>query len=147
MKKLMLILTMVFTLACSSLCFAADGGDLNKEQRTAERFITALAGDAATEYPSLSAGFSADLNQKLGLEGYTNIQKQVKEKLGNNKSIRFVSFQRFLDGDIVSYIAEYSKEKNVAINFIFTKDGKLNDFSLTPIQPQPAPEQQPAAQK
>ena len=32
MKKLVLVLTMLLAFACSSLAFAADGGDLNKEQ-------------------------------------------------------------------------------------------------------------------
>lgn len=30
MKKLVLVLTMLLAFACSSLAFAADGGDLNK---------------------------------------------------------------------------------------------------------------------
>ena len=33
MKKLVLVLTMLLAFACSSLAFAADGGDLNKEQK------------------------------------------------------------------------------------------------------------------
>ena len=37
MKKLVLVLTMLLAFACSSLAFAADGGDLNKEQNTAGR--------------------------------------------------------------------------------------------------------------
>ena len=34
MKKLVLVLTMLLAFAFSSLAFAADGGGLNKEQRT-----------------------------------------------------------------------------------------------------------------
>lgn len=37
MKKLVLVLTMLLAFACSSLAFAADGGDLNKEQKAAEK--------------------------------------------------------------------------------------------------------------
>ena len=40
MKKLVLVLTMLLAFACSSMAFAADGGDLNKEQKTAEKMMT-----------------------------------------------------------------------------------------------------------
>lgn len=46
MKKLVLVLTMLLAFACSSLAFAADGGDLNKEQKTAEKMMTSLDVDA-----------------------------------------------------------------------------------------------------
>ena len=42
MKKLILTLTTIFTLAVAAIGFAADGGDLNKEQRAAENFVAAL---------------------------------------------------------------------------------------------------------
>lgn len=42
MKKLVLVLTMLLAFACSSMAFAADGGDLNKEQKTAEKMMTSL---------------------------------------------------------------------------------------------------------
>ena len=41
MKKLILTLTTIFTLAIAAIGFAADGGDLNKEQRAAENFVAA----------------------------------------------------------------------------------------------------------
>ncbi len=52
MKKLVLVLTMLLAFACSSLAFAADGGDLNKEQKTAEKMMTSEE-DAAAGYALL----------------------------------------------------------------------------------------------
>lgn len=66
MKKLVLVLTMLLAFACSSLAFAADGGDLNKEQKTAEKMMTSLDVDAATGYAALAPTLSADLNKALG---------------------------------------------------------------------------------
>lgn len=60
MKKLVLVLTMLLAFAFSSLAFAADGGDLNKEQRTAEKMMTALEGDAATSYATFAPALSAE---------------------------------------------------------------------------------------
>jgi len=54
MKKLVLVLTMLLAFACSSLAFAADGGDLNKEQKTAEKMMTSLEADAAASYAALA---------------------------------------------------------------------------------------------
>lgn len=135
MKKLALLLTMVLTFALSCVCFAADGGDLNKEQRAAEKIVSALEGDAATEYTAIAAGLSPELNQKLGVNGYTAIQKQVKEQLGSLKSNTFRSFERFGNMDRVIYVAEFSKEKIVALVFDFNKSNKMVNFSFVPQKP------------
>ena len=39
MKKIVLIFVAVMMMAFSSVCMAADGGDLNKDQKVAETFI------------------------------------------------------------------------------------------------------------
>ena len=65
MKKLVLVLTMLLAFACSSLAFAADGGDLNKEQKAAEKMMASLAGDAATEYAALAPSMSAELGKTM----------------------------------------------------------------------------------
>ena len=38
MKKIVLIFVAVMMMAFSSVCMAADGGDLNKDQKVAETF-------------------------------------------------------------------------------------------------------------
>ena len=77
MKKLVLVLTMLLAFACSSLAFAA-GGDLNKEQKTAEKMMTSLDVDAAAGYAALAPTLSADLNKALGEKNFAAIQSQVK---------------------------------------------------------------------
>ena len=53
MKKLILTLTTIFTLAIAAIGFAADGGDLNKEQRAAENFVAAF--NSKNKYRNASA--------------------------------------------------------------------------------------------
>ena len=136
MKKLVLVLTMLLAFAFSSLAFAADGGDLNKEQRTAEKMMTALEGDAATSYATFAPALSAELSKTMDQKNFTAIQRQVKQQFG--------SFERYDQEDKVTYIAGFSKEKIVVMSFVFGKDAKLQNFSFSPYK---APEQAPAEKK
>lgn len=144
MKKLVLVLTMLLVFACSSLAFAADGGDLNKEQKTAEKMMTSLEADAAASYAALAPTLSADLNKALGEKNFAAIQSQVKKQFGSLKETKFHSFERFDQGDRVTYIAAFSKENVVIMTFMFGKDAKLQNFSFSPYK---APEKAPAEKK
>ena len=136
MKKLVLLMTMIFTLAFSCAAFAADGGDLNKEQKTADKIVASLDQDAATAYAGFATSLSPALDKNMGVKGFTAIQKQVKEQLGAMKTIKFVNFRRFDDGDIVEYVATFSKKEQVVVRFIFDKTLKLNTLSFIPVEPQ-----------
>lgn len=118
MKKLVLVLTMLLAFACSSLAFAADGGDLNKEQKAAEKMMTSLAGDAATEYAALAPSLSAELGKTMDQKNFAAIQKQVKQQFCSLKETKFFSFERYDHADKVTYIAGFSKEKIVVMSFV-----------------------------
>lgn len=132
MKKLILILTAVFTVVFSACALAADG-DLNKQQDAAQAFINGLGGKAAV-YTEVSKGFSAELKGKVGENTYAALQSQVKEKFGDLKESKFYSFQRFDEVDYVTYLAAFSKEKLVNITLAFNKRSKMVDFALTPVE-------------
>lgn len=133
MKKIILILTAIFTMAFSGLCLAADGGDLNKQQNTAETFVKAFT-EAVPSYNEFTKGFDAQFKSKFDEKTYTALKEQVKDKFGRMKDIKFYSFQRFDDMDQVTYIASFSKEKLVSVNFVFNKENKMVNFVLTPVQ-------------
>ncbi len=133
MKKIILILTAIFTMAFSGLCLAADGGDLNKQQNTAETFVKAFT-EAVPSYNEFTKGFDAQLKSKFDEKTYTALKEQVKDKFGRMKDIKFYSFQRFDNMDQVTYIASFSKEKLVSVNFVFNKENKMVNFVLTPVQ-------------
>lgn len=133
MKKLILILTVVFTLAVSALGFAADGGDLNKEQKAAENFVAAFIMEAP-DYRTFSNGFDDTLKAKVTEQAYTVLQQQVQERFGRLKESKFYSFQRYDNVDYVTYVGSFSKEKLVNITFAFNKENKMVDFALSPIE-------------
>lgn len=144
MKKLIVLLTMLMTFAFSSLSFAADGGDLNKEQKNAEKFMDAFSVATITEYVSVSSTFSPELTKNLNETTYNELKKQVKQQFGSLKSTKFFRFERFDDLDRVTYIAEFSKEKIVIMSFDFNKNTKLISFNFSKYQ---APENQNEAGK
>ena len=84
MKKLILTLTTIFTLAIAAIGFAADGGDLNKEQRAAENFVAAFTLEAPA-YNQFSNGFDDTLKAKMTEQAYdvlksTGTLRQIKRK-------------------------------------------------------------------
>lgn len=133
MKKLILILTAVFTLSVSALGFAADGGDLNKEQKAAENFVAAFTTETP-DYRTFSNGFDDTLKAKVTEQAYTVLQQQVQERFGRLKESKFYSFQRYDNVDYVTYVGSFSKEKLVNITFAFNKENKMVDFALSPIE-------------
>lgn len=138
----MLVLTMLLAFALSSVAFAADGGDLNKEQKSAEKMMSAFNSATPVEYAAISPIWNDQLNKNIGEKGYAEIKKQVKAQFGELKETKFYSFERFDQGDRVTYIAAFSKEKVVIMAFMFAKDGKLQNFNFAPYK---APEK--AAEK
>lgn len=133
MKKLVMILTTIFTMAFAGICMAADGADLNKQQNTAETFVKAFS-QTVPSYNEFTKGFDAQLKNKFNEKTYAALQAQVKDKFGRMKEVKFYSFQRFDQIDRVTYIASFSKEKIVAISLAFNKENKMVDFALSPVE-------------
>ena len=133
MRKLIMVLTAVFTIAISALGFAADGGDLNKEQKAAENFVAAFTMEAP-EYRTFASGFDDTLKAKVTEQAYDVLKQQVQERFGRLKESKFYSFQRYDNVDYVTYIGSFSKEKLVNITFAFNKENKMTDFALSPMQ-------------
>ena len=133
MKKIVMILTAIFTMAFAGICMAADGADLNKQQNTAETFVKAFS-QTVPSYNEFTKGFDAQLKNKFNEKTYAALQAQVKDKFGRMKEVKFYSFQRFDQMDRVTYIASFSKEKIVAINLAFNKENKMVDFALSPVE-------------
>lgn len=135
MKKLLVMLTMIMTLAFASVCAAYDGGTLDKEQKAAEMLTNAVTGKTV-EYQKVTSGMNAELKGKITEEVVAGLQKQVKEQFGDFKEIRFQSFERFADGDRLVYIAGFSKEKHVALIYVFDAKQKMVNFQYTALKEQ-----------
>lgn len=134
MKKVLFTVTLIMMMAFSGLCFAADGNDLNKEQKIAEIFIEAFQKNPAPEYAVVSKDFSDTLKSEINERAYKKLQTEVKTKFGTMKDIKFYTYQRFDQSDRITYVASFDKEPLVAMIFEFNKDKKLTGYTLSPLQ-------------
>ena len=102
MKKLVMLVTVVLTVAMAAVCFAAgDGNDLNKQQKIVDKFVAALTVADDSGYAGAAAGFSPELKQKMDVKAFAALQKQVKDTLffrSSNCAQRYFScLQCFFD--------------------------------------------------
>jgi hypothetical protein len=67
-----------------------------------------------------------------------SLVKQVQEKFGTMKEVKFYSFERFDKIDKLVYIASFSKEKVASLVIFTDKDGKIDNFALSPLKAQSA---------
>ena len=142
MKKLLLCITALVALTACSLCFAADGNNLNKQQKTVEKFIDALDAAPAPDYAMIAPLLNEKFAQKLDAKAYAAFQKSAKEQLGTLKEAKFRLFERFVDGSRVVYVGSFDKEKVVLMQFVFDLKNALLAVNLNAVK-----EQQPAEAK
>lgn len=136
MKKLVLLLAMVFTLAVAGLCQAADGNDLNKQQKACESFLGALElREVPVTEAVVTSGFAVGLKNNMADGKYAELLKNIRTQLGNLQEYKFRAFERFDKGDIITYQAKFSKKQLVVVRFEAGPDNKLVNIGLTPVEP------------
>ena len=140
MKKLVMLVTVVLTVAMAAVCFAAgDGNDLNKQQKIVDKFVAALTVADDSGYAGAAAGFSPELKQKMDVKAFAALQKQVKATLGTMKEMKFVAYERFDQGDQgdrLTYLGSYSKQQLVRVIYGFNKESKLTEIIFVPVEVQ-----------
>lgn len=144
MKKIFL-LVVAFTVLCfGSVAMAASNGQLlTKEEAVTAQTMTALTSNGS--YDTVSKDFAPELVASLDAKGFADMKKEIKSKLGKMNEMKLVLLQKFDQGDRVTYLASFSKQSLVKVEFMFKVDGndvKVWNFALTPIEQQAAqPEQ------
>lgn len=142
MKKFILLLTTVLTLAFAASCFATENSSaLNDAEGSAQKVITALVASDTLGYKDAEKAMSADLAKQMNVNTFIAMQRQVQEKFGKHKETKFFSFERFDKADRLTYIAGFSKEPAVSIVFTLDKKGKITEFSLAALEVQQNEEQ------
>ena len=135
MKKLVIMMIVSCLMMLCSVGFAAgESKDLAKQQVVVERFLDVFDAEPAPLYAQVSAGFNPKMKEAVTEKAFTELQKQVKQKLGTMKEAKFYAYQRFDQADRVTYIGSFTKEKMVSIVFVFDRQNKMADFAFTPIQ-------------
>ena len=110
MKKFVLLLTTVLTLAFAASCFATENSSaLNDAEGSAQKVITALVASDTLGYKDAEKAMSADLAKQMNVNTFIAMQRQVQEKFGKHKETKFFSFERF---DTAWLHWKYSKTKN-----------------------------------
>ena len=133
MKKTVILLILTLMMVVSGMCYAAgDGSDLNRQQ-VADKFMAVLSGDAAA-VTQLQVDMVPELAEKMTAANFAALQKQLKEQFGIQKSVRFAVYERFDQGDRLTYLVGYSRQQAVRAVYGFDKNGKLSEFVFVPLE-------------
>ena len=82
MKKTVILLILTLMMVVRGMCYAAgDGGDLNRQQKVADKFMAGLSGDAAA-VTQLQVDMVPELAEKMTAANFAALQKQLKEQFG-----------------------------------------------------------------
>ena len=139
MKKLILTLTMLFTLALTATAFAATpdyGAMLNNEMATATKVLDTLAKNQ--DVAALEPLFMDDVRKNDITTKLKDVQKNVNEKFGTLNSSNIIGWD-ILENDNkpfyrVIYILSFSKEKVVRYDLITDANGKIANFGLNALE-------------
>lgn len=135
MKKFILMLTAVLTLAFAATCMATENSSaLNDAENSAQKVIAALVASDTLGYEDAEKAMSADLAKQMNVNTFIALQRQVKENFGNHKETKFFSFERFDKADRLTYIAGFSRQPAVSIVFELDKNEKITNFSLQALE-------------
>lgn len=135
MKKTVILLILTLMMAVSGMCYAAgDGSDLNRQQKVADKFMAVLSGGDAAAVAQLQGDMVPELAEKMTAANFAALQKQLKEQFGIQKSVRFAVYERFDQGDRLTYLVSYSRQQAVRAVYGFDKNGKLSEFVFVPLE-------------
>lgn len=145
MKKIILLLLSLVAICYCGICFASDGNDLNKQQKTCERFIDAIDIAPAPEYSVIKPLLNEKLVETFTEKAYSNWQKGVKDQYGILKEAKFVAFERLGNVSRVTYLGTFEKKEKLVIIFVFDQKNALHTLAfkeiLNPSEKQPAENQ------
>ena len=105
----------------------------DRQQKVADKFMAVLSGDAAA-VTQLQVDMVPELAEKMTAANFAALQKQLKEQFGIQKSVRFAVYERFDQGDRLTYIVGFSRQQAVRAVYGFDKNGKLSEFVFVPLE-------------
>ena len=138
MKKIVLLLAALFTLALSTTAFAAaqdNGTVLNAEDTAATKLVETLLNNGSLS--TVQDLFHPEFKKNFTEANFQALQKDISEKLGTVKdSPRLAFWERGDKSDAVFYLMSFSKENTVRCAVIFDDKNQIVNFALTPIHPE-----------
>ncbi len=76
----------------------------------------------------------AEAQKEIDAKKITAISDEMAKNMGKYKNSRFVGWTRFDQGDQMMYLMSFEKEPVVRCVLLFDKDGKLQNFALSPLK-------------
>lgn len=127
MKKIILMLTMVFVLGISAICSASNGKVLDAQEGMVNKFLT------ASNYSAITAIMSEDMKKEFTEEVFTNFKAQMDKNFGAVGEKKLVVVEKSADSDILRYGMKFAKQPEAMMSFLFVvKNEKplLRDFGI-----------------
>ena len=127
MKKILMLLVMVLTLAVSAVCSAAGGKVLDAEEAIVAKFME------GNNYKAVSAMMSADMQKDWTENAYTNMHEQVAESFGKLTTNRLRVIEKLDDADVLVYQVVGEKIPSARFVYVFVLNGEkplLKDFQM-----------------
>lgn len=137
MKKIVLLLSLVFALSFSAVCAAASNASiLGNEEKAVDKFLAVLYKNNGT-YEEFAPNLTPNLQKKIDDAALQQLRGQVTDKFGTLKEKKLVTLEKFDQGDRVTYLAGFSKTQVVKMVFAFDVKGEnplITDFVFAPVE-------------
>ena len=134
MKKHVVALCLLVMLALSGSVLAAapDAKAFSTEQDLATRWMdTMFAQNKPTEARAM---MGADLQKAADQAKFASLSDGIVKDFGKYKGGRFIRWDREPQADRMLYLLGFEKHPLVICELMFSKQGELENFSLTPLK-------------
>ena len=138
MKKIVMLLVMLLTLAFSAVCSAASGKVLDAEEAIVSKFMEG-------NYKAVSSLISADMQKNFTETAYANFHAQLAKDFGKLTTNKLRVVEKFDDADVLTYQIIAEKVPAARFVYVFVLNGDkplLNDLRV--LLPKPQQEAAPA---
>ena len=111
MKKMLMMVVMVLTLAFSAVCSASNGSLLDAQEKIVGNFLK------GTNYKSVSAVMNDDMKKNWDEKTYNNFKEQIAKDFGKINTQDLILVEKHKNADILLY--QVTSEKVPAARFVF----------------------------
>lgn len=113
MKKIVLMLTMVFMLAFSAVCSASNGKVLDTEENMINKFLS------ATKYSAITSMMTEDMKKEFNEETFNNFREQLDKNFGKLNDKQLFLVEKGKDVDVLRYQSSFALVPEAQFVFMF----------------------------
>ena len=127
MKKMLMMVVMVLTLAFSAVCSASNGSLLDAQEKIVGNFLK------GTNYKSVSALMNDDMKKNWDEKTYNNFKEQIAKDFGKINTQDLILVEKHKNADILLYQVTSEKVPAARFVFLFTVEKEktmLADFNV-----------------